>query len=45
MSDLENGYWCVVCQRFLEADELGVIVHDDIIHPDQMTFDEEDKPQ
>jgi hypothetical protein len=26
------GYWCVICQRFIEADEYGVIVHDDIIH-------------
>ena len=37
----EDGYWCVVCQRFIEADEYGVIVHDPIPHPPDMTFDEE----
>lgn len=41
---LSDGYWCVVCQRFIEADEYGVIVHDDIDHGD-MTFDEESRPQ
>lgn len=40
-----DGYWCVVCCKFLFADELGVIVHDDVEHPDDMSFDEEDKPQ
>lgn len=40
-----NGYYCVVCGRFIEADEFGVIVHDDAPHPDNMTFDEEDNPQ
>ncbi len=39
-----DGYWCVVCGRYLHADEDGVIVHDDVPHPD-MTFDEEEKPQ
>lgn len=38
------GYWCVVCGRFL-PDDAGVIVHDDVPHPNEMTFDEEDKPQ
>ncbi len=37
------GYWCVVCGRFLPSDD-GVIVHDDVPHPD-MTFDEEERPQ
>lgn len=41
----EPGYWCVICQRFLEADEYGVIVHDNVPHPDDMTFDEDEKPQ
>ena len=41
----EIGYWCVVCGRFLPADEDGLIIHDDIIHPDDMTFDEDEKPQ
>ena len=40
-SDLEQaGYWCVVCGRFLRADEFGVIVHDDKPHPESMTFEE-----
>ena len=40
----DDGYWCVVCGRFLEA-EYGVIVHDNVPHPKDMTFDDEDKPQ
>ena len=39
------GYWCVVCGRFLPEDDAGVIVHDNVPHPQEMTFDEEDKPQ
>ncbi len=39
-----DGYWCVICQRFIEADGDGLIVHDDIPHGD-MTFDEEYRPQ
>ena len=39
-----GGYWCVVCGRHLPADEDGVIVHDNVLHPD-MTFDEEERPQ
>ncbi len=41
----DPGYDCVVCGRFLPADEHGVIVHDDVPHPDDMTFDEKEKPQ
>ena len=41
---MKEGYFCVICQRYLEANELGVIVHDDIEHPD-MDFAEEEKPQ
>lgn len=41
---LKDGYWCVICQRFIKADEHGVIVHDDIDHGD-MKFDEESNPQ
>lgn len=44
MEDREQGYWCIVCGRFLPAEE-GVVVHDDVPHPDDMTFDEEDRPQ
>lgn len=40
-----GGYWCVVCGRHLTADEDGVIVHDDVPHPENMTFDEEEVPQ
>lgn len=40
-----GGYWCVVCGRYLPADEDGVIVHDDVPHPEDMTFDEEERPQ
>lgn len=39
-----GGYWCVVCGRFLPSDE-GVIVHDNIPHPDTMTFDDDSQPQ
>jgi hypothetical protein len=42
--DDEQGYWCVVCGRFLPSDD-GVIVHDDLPHPDEMTFDEQENPQ
>ena len=41
----DDGYWCVICQRFIEADEDGLIVHDDITHPNNMTFDDEERPQ
>jgi hypothetical protein len=41
----EEGYYCVVCGRFLPADEHGVIVHDDIEHPQEMDFADEEKPQ
>ena len=40
-----DGYWCVVCGRHIPADENGVIVHDDVPHPEEMTFDEEERPQ
>lgn len=39
-----GGYWCVVCGRHL-PDEGGVIVHDDVPHPENMAFDEEERPQ
>ena len=45
MNENTNGYWCVICGRFLPADEHGVIVHDDIEHPPEMDFGEEDNPQ
>ena len=46
MTEKENeGYYCVLCGRFLPADENGVIVHDDVAHPENMTFDEKENPQ
>lgn len=44
MDKQANGYWCVFCQRFIEADEHGVIVHDDVDH-DYSDFNEESNPQ
>ena len=38
-----DGYYCVVCGKYIEAVD-GVIVHDDIPHPD-MAFDDEENPQ
>jgi hypothetical protein len=40
-----DGYYCVVCGRFIEANEDGVIVHDAVPHPPDMDFAEEEKPQ
>lgn len=46
---VENeSYWCVVCGREIipEIFENGnVYVHDDILHPETMTFDEDERPQ
>jgi hypothetical protein len=41
----ECGYYCVICNRILPADDCGVIVHDPIPHPPDMDFAEEEKPQ
>ena len=43
--DDQDGYWCVVCGKFLPANEYGVVVHDNIPHPPSMTFNEMDNPQ
>jgi len=40
-----DGYYCVVCGRYIEADEHGVIVHDNVPHPPDMDFAEEARPQ
>lgn len=45
MNDEQQGYWCVICGRFLPANEHGVIVHDDIEHPAEMDFGDEENPQ
>ena len=42
---MDEGYYCVVCGRYIEANEDGVIVHDDIPHPPEMDFADEEKPQ
>jgi hypothetical protein len=42
---MTDGYWCVVCGRFLEADDDGVIVHDAVEHPIDMTFNDEENAQ
>jgi hypothetical protein len=39
-----DGYYCVVCGRFLPEED-GVIVHDDVPHPVDMDFGDEEKPQ
>jgi len=40
-----TGYYCVVCGKFLPEDEHGIIVHDDVPHPVDMDFGDEEKPQ
>ena len=40
----EEGYYCVVCGKFLPEED-GVIVHDDVPHPVDMDFGDEEKPQ
>ena len=42
---MKDGYWCVVCGKFLVADEVGAIIHDDVPHPETMAFDDEESPQ
>ena len=42
---MSDGFWCLWCGRYLEADDDGLIVHDDVEHPPNTTFDEEDRPQ
>jgi len=39
------GFTTATCKKLLLADEFGVIVHDDIPHPPDMSFDEDKKPQ
>jgi hypothetical protein len=40
---VDEGYYCVVCGKYIEAVD-GVIVHNDIPHP-YMAFDDEKNPQ
>lgn len=44
MKPVSDVYYCVVCGRALEAVD-GVFVHDEVPHPSDMTFDEENNPQ
>ena len=37
-------YWCVVCNKALPVVD-GVVVHDDVPHPESMDFAEERIPQ
>lgn len=41
----KDGYYCVICGKFLPANEYGVIMHDAIEHPQDMDFDDEENPQ
>ena len=36
-----RGYWCVVCMRFVPIEEDGVMIHDNVVHPPLMTFDDD----
>tara|TARA_R110000868_G_scaffold253580_1_gene510193 strand:+ start:775 stop:993 length:219 start_codon:yes stop_codon:yes gene_type:complete len=40
---MDDGYYCVICGRYIEAVD-GVVVHDNVPHPD-MAFDDEERPQ
>ena len=42
--DESEGYYCVVCGRFLPEKD-GVIVHDDVPHPVDMEVGDEENPQ
>lgn len=41
---MANYFWCIYCNKELPVDE-GVVVHDDVPHPVDMDFSEEDRPQ
>lgn len=49
MSDEPKPYYCLYCMRAIEPKvmENGSVlyVHDDVIHPTEATYDEEEKPQ
>jgi hypothetical protein len=38
------GYWCLYCNSFLPEID-GVVIHENVPHPDDCRFDEEDYPQ
>lgn len=35
-----DGYWCVICGRYLQTDANGVIVHDNLPHPEAAADEE-----
>lgn len=41
----ERVYWCIFCRRALPIEKDGVVVHDDVLHPPGLQFDEDEKPQ
>ena len=43
-SDPVDSYACVVCNKLLPMID-GVIVHDEVPHPETMDFAEENAPQ
>lgn len=45
LSRNDEGYACVVCCRLIEPDDTGVMVHDEIPHPINMIFNDEEQPQ
>lgn len=40
----DDGYWCVICQRYLPS-VAGVVVHDDVKHPEDMVFTRQETAQ
>ncbi len=45
MEEGQPVYWCIFCQRALPVDEDGRVVHDDVYHHPDATYDEEERPQ
>ena len=41
---MDDTYWCIWCNRELPIVD-GVIIHDNVFHDSNATFDEEEKPQ
>lgn len=41
----QPAYWCVVCMRPILSDHEGLYMHNQVPHPLNMLFDEEDNPQ
>ena len=41
---MDDTYWCIWCNRELPVVD-GVVIHDNVVHDSDATFDEEEKPQ